>query len=144
MVRCLAYAEDYPVGSWMNRYTRPDLFILQHSSIGKEPMKGEAWIGTYDRYLLVECKVALEDTPNAAFQLLMALVSVGSLEDLDFHHGGLGPILAIPTKLRDVIEKRGLLKELEDILSELDFGLIAVDKRRKSVEWVLRPGSFAG
>jgi len=142
--KCLAYAEDYPVSSWMDRYTRPDLFIVQHSSMGKERVKGkQSWVGSYDRYFIIECKVTLQDIPNAAFQLLMALVSIRSLQGLDFQHGGLSPVLAIPTKLRDLAEKRELLGEIQDIFRELNFGLVAVDARRKSLEWVLTPSSFS-
>jgi len=143
LTETLAFAETFPVGSWMSRYTRPALFIVQQSAVGKEPTKGkECWIGTYDRYFIVECKVGLQDIPNAIFQLLMALLSIRSLQDLDFHHGGLAPVLAIPAGLRHLAEKRGLLKELQDVFRELNFGLIVVDNGRRSIEWLLMPSSF--
>jgi hypothetical protein len=143
LTQVLTHAESYPVGSWLGRYTRPDLFIVQHSALGREIINGkESWIATYDRYFIVECKVSLTDIPNAAFQLMIALVSIRSLEDLDFHHGGLAPILAIPTELKNLAKKRNLLAELQDILRELYFGLVVVDNRTGSIEWLLPPSSL--
>jgi hypothetical protein len=143
LTETLAFAETFPIGSWISGYTRPDIFIVQRSAIGKQRPKGrECWIGSYDRYFIVECKVGLQDIPNAIFQLLMALLSIRSLQDLDFHHGGLGPVLAMPTRLRHLAEKGGLLKELQDVFGELNFGLVVVDSGRRSVEWLLRPSSF--
>ncbi len=141
----LAYADDYPVGSWMRGYARPDLFIVQRSSIGMRHLKKKkAWIGTYGRFFIIECKVSLDDVPNGLFQLLIALVSIGDLQDLDFHHGGLGPTLAISSRLRENMERKGLLKELQEIFAELSFGLVIVDTKNESVEWILHPGSFLG
>jgi hypothetical protein len=144
LTKRLAYADSYPVGSWMSRYTRPDLFIVQRSCFGKQLSKRgkESWVGTYDRFFIIECKVSLRDLPNAIFQLLVALVSIRSMEDLDFHHGGLAPVLAVPLRLKQLANKQGLLKELEDSLRELNFGFVVLNDRTKSAEWILPPSSL--
>jgi len=141
-VDSLAYAEVFPA-SWLAGYTRPDAFIVQWSSVGREHIEGkQEWIGSYDRHYIIECKVSPEDALRAPFQLLMSLVSIGRFRDLDFAHGGVSPVLAIPPNLRHGLIEAKRYNDLLAVFKELRFGVAIIRQEEPRIEWAISPGNF--
>ncbi len=78
LLNLLANSKVYPIGNWLNSFTKPDIFIVQSSSSFTGDIKNkENWYGSYDRCYIIECKISIEDIPHAAFQLLMSLNAIG-------------------------------------------------------------------
>jgi len=141
----LAYSRLLPVGSWANRFTRPDILILQEPMSGRPPIEGKhAYQGLYEQAYLIECKVDGNDLEKAPYQLLMAALSFEGQGLLDLHHGGIRPVLAIPTGLRSEMVAQSRLNEAIEVFRELRFGFLVVDVSRTSYEALLTPTSFIG
>ena len=139
----LAFSSSLPVGVWQNRGTRPDVLVLQEPSFGRAQVEGKRnFQGFYTQAYMVECKIDSEDLKKSAYQLLLAVVEFSGLGMLDLNHGGLRPSLAIPTTLRDSMQREGSFDRAVSVYRELNFGLFIVDLDSQDFEWVLPPGSF--
>lgn len=91
---------------------------------------------------MVECKIEEGDLQNSPFQLLLAVVAFRGNGMLDLHHGGLRPVLAIPTTLRDSMEAAGTLQRVVKIFEELAFGIFVIDVPAMNFDPISWPGSF--
>ena len=125
----LQYSSALPVGAWQNRFTRPDILVLQEPLFGRPPIEGKKWFqGFYTHAHMVECKVDSNDLKKAPYQLLLASLSFSGQGMLDLHHGGLRPSLAVPNSLKESMEAEGSFSRAVSIFRELNFGLFVVDQ----------------
>ncbi|HEV2138570.1 MAG TPA: hypothetical protein VGR53_06980 [Nitrososphaerales archaeon] len=141
----LAYARSFPVGSWVNRFTRPDIVIVQEPASGRPDIQGvKSHQGFYDQVYLVECKINPRDLENAPYQLLLAMGSFRGQGMLDLAHGGVRPTLAVPRSLEESMNAEGAFNQVIEIFRELHFGLIIVDQERRDYTSLLWSESFMG
>lgn len=139
----LQFSRALPIGAWQNRFTRPDVLITQDPLWGRAQDPGKrGFNGFYTEAFMVECKIEARDLEKSPFQLLLAVMAFRGNGMLDLRHGGLRPVLAMPTTLRDSMEAAGTFQRVVKIFEELAFGIFVVDVPAMDFEPIRWPGTF--